>query len=119
VRDYRDLKVWVRAHQLTLAVYSATSEFPRGEEYGLKSQIRRACASIPANIAEGCGRDSRAELARFMTISMGSASELDYHLLLAHDLTMLTDLQYETLSQELVQVRKMLTAFVQKLTANG
>jgi len=118
MQNYRELKVWEKAHRLTLAVYKATAEFPRSEEYGLKSQVRRACASVPANIAEGCGRGTRAEFARFATIAMGSASELDYHLLLAHDLEMLTDVQYDHFSAELIQVRKMLTALVQKLMTN-
>ena len=86
MKDFRNLKVWEKSHQLALAVYKATSTFPRHELYGLTSQIRRACASIPANIAEGCGRSGDAELARFLQIAMGSASELEYHLLLARDL---------------------------------
>jgi four helix bundle protein len=91
VQDYRHLKVWEKAHQLTLAVYKATVPFPKDELYGLTSQIRRACTSIPANIAEGCGRDGDAEFARFLRIAMGSASELDYHLLLARDLGFLNE----------------------------
>ena len=74
---------------MTLAVYEATAGFPRGELYGLTGQIRRSCSSIPANIAEGCGRGGDAELARFLKISAGSASELEYHLLLARDLHLL------------------------------
>jgi len=80
VKAFRDLKVWEKAHQLTLQVYKATAPFPKEEMYGLTSQIRRAAASIPANIAEGCGRSSDAELGRFLQIAMGSASELEYHL---------------------------------------
>jgi four helix bundle protein len=86
MRDFRELKVWHKSHQLTLDIYTATRGFPREEVYGLTSQFRRSSASIPANIAEGCGRTGDAELARFMLIAMGSASELEYHLLLAHDL---------------------------------
>ncbi len=86
MRDFRQLMVWEKSHQLTLEIYQATGAFPREELYGLTSQIRRAAASIPANIAEGCGKDTETELARYMQISMGSASELEYHLLLAHDL---------------------------------
>ncbi|MFQ5961877.1 MAG: four helix bundle protein, partial [Candidatus Methylomirabilales bacterium] len=74
MRDFRELKVWEKAHHLTLAVYNATTTFPRDELYGLTSQIRRSCASIPANIAEGCGRGGDAEFARFLQIAMGSAS---------------------------------------------
>lgn len=87
-RDFRKPKVWEKSHQLALGVYKATVGFPKTELYGLTRQIRRCGASIPANIAEGCGRDGDAELARFLRLSMGSASELEYHLLLAHDLAL-------------------------------
>jgi four helix bundle protein len=104
---------------VTLAVYKVTGTFPKDELYGLTSQIRRACASIPANIAEGCGRNSDAELARFLQIAMGSASELDYHLLLARDLGFLSGAVYEQLVSELQEVRRMLNVFIQKLRANS
>jgi four helix bundle protein len=119
MRDFRELKVWQKAHQLTLAVYKATATFPRDELYGLTSQIRRACASIPANIAEGCGRSGDAELARFLQIALGSASELEYHLLLAHDLALLSDSEYEHLAGETTEVKRMLASFIQKLTADS
>ena len=83
MQDFRQLKVWRKAHSLALAIYKGTVRFPRTELYGLTSQIRRACVSIPANIAEGCGRGGDPELGRFLQIAMGSASELEYHLLLA------------------------------------
>jgi four helix bundle protein len=119
VQDYRNLKVWERAHQLTPAVYTTTGTFPKDELYGLTSQIRRSCSSIPANIAEGCGRDGDAEFARFLRIAMGSASELDYHLLLARDLGFLPATDYERLENELREVRRMLNVFIQKLRANS
>jgi four helix bundle protein len=115
MKDFRELKVWEKAHQLTLDVYKATIGFPKDEQYGLTSQIRRASASIPANIAEGCGRSSDAELARYLQIAMGSASELEYHLLLAHDLGYLSTSDYESLSSTTVEVKKMLASFIQKL----
>ena len=87
VKDSHELKVWQKAHQLTLAVYQITAPFPREELYGLTSQLRRAAASIPANLAEGCGRNGDAEFARFCSIALGSVSELDYHLLPARDLS--------------------------------
>ena len=98
MRDFRTLKVWQKSH-LTLAVYSATKTFPRDELYGLTSQLRRAAASISANIAEGCGRNGSLELARFCHIAMGSASKLEYHLLLAKDLGLLTDDAYPKLDE--------------------
>lgn len=100
-------------------MYHATTAFPRDELYGLTSQIRRASSSIPANIAEGCGRSSNAELARFLEIASGSASELDYHLLLAKDLDLLTAEEHESMVDELAQIRKMLNAFIQKLRATA
>lgn len=86
MRDFKNLKVWQKSHSLTLDIYKTTSTFPKEEMYGLTSQIRWSCASIPANIAEGCGRDGEAELARFFRIGRGSASELEYHLILVRDL---------------------------------
>jgi four helix bundle protein len=112
MQDYKNLKVWERAHQLTLAVYQATATFPKEELYGLTSQIRRACASIPANIAEGTGRGSDAEMVRFLHIALGSASELDYHLLLARDLNFLNNSVHEQLTSELAEVKRMLNAFI-------
>ena len=119
MRNFRELKVWERSHNLTLAVYKATTIFPRDEQYGLTSQLRRACASVPANIAEGCGRGSDAEFARFLRIAMGSASELEYPLLLARDLNLLRQVEYESLDREITDVKRMLTSFIQKLKADG
>ena len=119
MRDFRDLKVWHKAHQLTLAVYKATRRFPKDEQYGLTSQIRRSCESIPANISEGCGRSGIAELARFLEIAMGSASELEYHLLLARDLHYLETGEYDPLAGELMEIKRMLVVFVKKLKAGG
>ena len=115
MRDFKDFKVWEKSHGLTLVVYKATAAFPKEELYGLTSQIRRACASIPANIAEGCGRSGNAELARFLQIAMGSASELEYHLLLAHDLEFLDDSDYNHLSTRTIEVKRMLTSLLQKV----
>ena len=86
MRDFRQIKVWAKAHQLTLEIYKTTAGFPREELYGVTSQLRRSAASIPANIAEGFGRGGSAELARFLQIGLGSAYEVEYHALLAMDL---------------------------------
>jgi four helix bundle protein len=118
MKDFKKQKVWQRSHQLTLDIYKATSNFPREELYGLTNQIRRACASIPANIAEGCGRSSEADFSRFLQIAMGSATELEYHLLLAYDLGILNDTDYENLSRETIEVKQMLTSFIKKLKAD-
>ncbi|MFC1508842.1 four helix bundle protein [Candidatus Omnitrophota bacterium] len=78
MKDFRQLEVWKRSHELTLKIYKLTKSFPKEELYGVTSQIRRAALSIPTNIAEGCGRKGDVELSRFLVISLGSASELDY-----------------------------------------
>jgi len=119
VRSFRDLLVWDKAHQLTLAVYSATAPFPKEEVYGLTSQIRRAASSIPANIAEGCGRGSTADFVRFLHIAAGSASELEYHLFLACELKMLDTPNYTNLFGQVTEVKRMLSRFTQKLMADS
>ena len=111
------MKVWEKAHQLALALYEISNTFPREETYGLVSQIRRAASSIPCNIAEGCGRDGDPELARFWIIARGSASELEYQLLLARDLKLMLPQDYEKLSEQTVEIKRMLTVLVQKLKA--
>jgi four helix bundle protein len=118
MRDFRELKVWEKGHKLTLAVYRVTAAFPRDELYGLTSQIRRSCASIPANIAEGCGRDGDAELARFFRIAAGSASEREYHLILARDLGLLRSPDHESLTTEVTEIKRMLTSVLKKLMAD-
>ena len=115
LQDFRNLKVWEKSHKLTLEAYRISGHFPRSETYGLTSQFRRAAASIPANIAEGCGRNSSAELARFLEIALGSASELEYHLLLAHDLAYIDDKNYTSVNAQVVQVKKMLAPLIKSL----
>lgn len=110
--------MWEKSHALTLSVYKATASFPRDEMYGLTSQVRRSSASIGANIAEGCGRDGEPELARFLRIAMGSASELEYHLLLARDLGILQEDLHQALSGDVIETKKMLASLIRKLTAD-
>ncbi len=119
MKDFRKQLVWQKSHRLTLDIYQATKGFPKEEMYGLTSQIRRAGLSIPANIAEGCGREGEAELARFLIIAMGSASELEYHLLLARDLGFLPPDEYTQLHKEATEVKRMLTTFIKKLRADS
>ena len=119
MKDFRELKVWDKAHQVTLAVYHATAKFPKDEMYGLKSQMRRSCASIPSNIAEGCGRSSDAELARFLHIAMGSACELEYQLLLARDLNFLNNSRCEELTDSITEVKRMLASLLKRLKAGS
>jgi four helix bundle protein len=118
VKDFHDLHVWQKAHQLTLTVYRCTASFPRDELYGLTTQLRRSSSSIAANLAEGCGRNGDAEFARFCSIAMGSASELEYHLLLGKDLNLISVMDYTELVQQTGEVKRMLTGLLQKLTAD-
>ena len=119
MRDFRKLKVWERAHHFTLQVYRITKVFPSDERFGLTIQLRRAAASIPTNIAEGCGRGGERELARFMCIAAGSASEVEYQLLLACDLNYIQDETHKELNQQVNEIKRMLNSFIQQLTANG
>jgi four helix bundle protein len=118
MQDVTKLKVWARSHAFTLAVYRASTSFPREELFGLTSQLRRAAASIPANLAEGCGRASNAELSRYTVIAMGSASEGEYHLLLAHDLGYVSDAVFQHLDAEIKTIKHMLTGFQKRLRGN-
>jgi four helix bundle protein len=115
MRDFKDLRVWEKAHELTLSIYAATRGFPKEELFGLTSQLRRAAASIAANLAEGCGRKSDRELLRYIQIARGSASELEYHLILARDLHLLTRADFDVLMKQLSDVQRMLTTFGQTL----
>lgn len=113
MKDFRDLQIWVKSHRLTLDVYEVTKSFPREEIYGLTSQLRRSAMSIPSNIAEGSGRDTDADMARFLQISMGSASELEYQLQLAFDLKLLEENEHLRLSKNTREIKRMLTSFLQ------
>lgn len=115
MQDFRTLKVREKAHALTLDTYRATRDFPADEQYGLTSQLRRATASIPTNIAEGCGRGTNNEWARFIQIAQGSASEVHYHLLLAHDLGDLADSDHQRLETSIIEGKRMLVGFLKTL----
>jgi len=115
MQNFRQLQVWQKAHQLTLDVYRVTRDFPRDELYGLTAQLRRSSSSIAANLAEGCGRGGDAEFSRFCGIAMGSASELDYHLLLASDLAMIKGTDHAALAAQVDEVKAMLSGLQQKL----
>lgn len=118
MKDFRDLKVWTKAHALTLNVYRMTRSFPADERFGLTSQIRNASSSIASNLAEGCCRGSDADFARFVQMSMGSAGEVEYHLLLAHDLEYLSATTYAAMNTDVTEVKRMLTALLKKLKAD-
>ena len=118
MKDFRELRVWAKAHEMVLACYKLTADFPKQEMFGLTSQIRRCSASIPANIAEGCGRLGNSELHRFLQIACGSANELEYHLLLARDLGYLPEEDHALAKTELLQLKRMLVALTRKVGAD-
>jgi four helix bundle protein len=115
MKDFRELRVWEKAHQMVLDSYKATIDFPKQELFGLVSQIRRCSSSIPANIAEGCGRLGNSELHRFLQIACGSANELEYHFLLARDLGYLSKQCHADLEKQLLDLKRMLVALTRKV----
>lgn len=115
---FQDLLVWQKAHQLVLDVYRYTATFPAEERYSLTSQMRRAAVSIPSNIAEGSGRRGDAEFARFLDVALGSATELEYQLLLARDLWFIDDETHQQLDQSLAEVKRLAVAFRSRLRSS-
>ena len=119
MRDFRELKVWEKAHGLVLDVYRHSREFPSEERYGLTSHLRKSAVSIPSNIAEGCGRNSEKELSRFLSYAAGSASETEYQVLLAHDLGYLSKEQHEHVKSLVTEVKRMLYALMRSLSSEA
>jgi len=115
MKDFRDFKVWEKAHELVIETYRFTSLFPKHEMFGLVSQMRRCVSSVPANIAEGSGRLGNSELHRFLQIACGSANEFEYHLLLAKDLGYLPEIEYLALDKRLAEMKRMLVALTRKV----
>ena len=119
MQSFRNLKVWEKAHDLTLDVYKSTAAFPREETYGLTSQMRRASVSIGCNIAEGSCRGGDPDFARFLQMAAASASELEYQLLLSKDLSFLKRSDYQRLSDEAEEVKRMLASLLRRLRADS
>lgn len=115
MQDFKKLKVWEKAHQLTLEVYAVSKSFPKDELFALTSQLRRASSSVAANIAEGCGRKSKNEFSHFLAIAIGSISEVEYFLLLAFDLNYLKKNDFEELNLIANETKRMLISFQQKV----
>jgi four helix bundle protein len=115
MQNYKDLKVWEKAHQFTLNVYEITKAFPKEEVYGLSSQMRRASSSIPANIAEGCGKNTNLDFANFLNIALGSANESEYFLLLAKDLNYMNENEYKLQLGIINEVKAMLIGLISKV----
>ncbi len=115
MRDYKKYKVWELGHEVTLEVYRLTKTFPKDENFGITSQMRRAAYSIPSNISEGCGRESDAEFKRFLTIARGSASELEYFTILAKDLEYIKEEIFSELNDKVDRIRRSITNLINKI----
>ena len=118
MQNFKDLKVWEKAHLFTLRVYEASKIFPKDDIYSLTNQLRRAALSIPANIAEGCGKNSQVEFAHFLNIALGSANESEYYLILAKDLHYLTNEKFLDLTNSINEIKAMLISLISKVRGN-
>lgn len=119
MRNFRKLSVWQKSHQLTLSIYKTTASFPKEELYGLVSQMRRSASSVPSNIAEGCGRNTQPQLAHFLNVALGSASELEYQILLAKDLNLFSEQIFKEQTNQIIEIKRMLTSLHQKVLAES
>jgi four helix bundle protein len=115
MQDFRNLKVWQKAHALTLAVYQATMQFPSDERFGLTIQLRRTAADIPTNISDGCGRPNDAEFLKCLFQANGNGNRLEYQILLAHDLGYLPAAEHKQLTTDVTEVKRMLVGLVHSL----
>ena len=115
MQNYKDLKVWEKAHQFAVKIYQFTEHFPKAETYGITNQLGWSAASIPANIAEGCGKNTKADFANFLNISLGSSNESEYFLLLAKDLNYLAVENYELLAKDINEIKAMLIGLISKV----
>jgi four helix bundle protein len=115
MQDFKRLKVWEKAHQLTIDIYAASKRFPKDELFGLTNQLRRASSSISANIAEGCGRSSQKEFHFFLSVAIGSASEVEYFLLLGKDLNYIPKSDYEKLHEQVNEVKRKLISLLKRV----
>ena len=119
MRDFRKLEIWKRSHKAALLLYKVTQEFPTEEKYGLTNQIRRAGVSLPSNIAEGCGHESKKEFARYLQLAAASTSELQYQLILVHELFYLQEDQYEELANIIEELKKMIFVCTKRIRAGS
>ena len=115
VQDFKQLVVWQKSHEFTIAVYKVTASFPISEQYALVSQLRRAAASIGANVSEGCGKRTQKDFASFLYNSLGSVKECENHLLLSKDLGYVKEKEFAELTLQTEQIGKMLNALIKVL----
>lgn len=119
MRDFRQLRVWEDAHQLTLEVYRLTKTFPKEELFALTNQLRRASVSVGSNIAEGCGRGSNKDYAHFLQMAIGSAFEVDYQIYLAKDLAYMNDENYKIISGKIDSLKRQFASLLQKVRSSS
>lgn len=115
MRDYKNYTVWQESHQLTLIAYQLTKSFPKEELFGITSQLRRATSSVPTNIAEGCGRESDADFRRFLIMAHGSATEVEYLILLSAELNYVSKSEFDEFTEKVIVLRKQLRKLIDKL----
>ena len=116
MQDFRNLKVWQKAHALALFAYKVTADFPREELFGLRNSVRKTAVDIPAFIAEGCGKSSDGEFSKCLGVSMAFANRLEYYVLIARDLELLGADNYDEMNAEIIEVKKMINGFSRKLS---
>jgi len=115
MQNYKSLKVWEKAHDLAIRIYKKSGFFPKEEAYSITSQLRRAAFSIPANIAEGCGKQSDKEKTRFLSIALGSANETEYFLLASKDLGFIPMAEYNVFFDNINEIKAMLLSLIKIL----
>ena len=115
MNNFRELKVWQKAMNLITSIYTTTSKFPQNEQFGLTSQIRRSSVSIASNIAEGFGRNTKNEFARFLRISIGSLFELQTQLEISKNLKFITSEKFDNILSESIEIEKMLKALIKSI----
>lgn len=115
MQDYKELNVWKKSHQFVIEIYKNIISFPKEETFNLVNQLKRASGSIPANIAEGCGRYTQKDFASFLQNALGSAHEVEYLLLLSKDLKFISSDQYELLNEQICEIKAMLIALTKKV----
>ena len=113
--NFKNLSIWKRSRRLVKRVYEISRDFPREEKFGLTNQMRRAAVSVPSNIAEGCGRNGDKKLIQFLFIANGSLCELETQFLLCYDLDFILEKELTEITEEIVEIRKMIFSFIKTL----
>jgi len=117
MKDYKNLMVWQRSHKAVLNIYKLTKSYPREEQFGIVSQLRRAMISVPNNIVEGCGKFTQKDFAKYLQQSLGSCQESEYLLFLSFELGYLEDSQFQPINQEINEIKAMLISLIKKVRA--